>query len=145
VREALALLVEHDGPSSALADPRAQLLAEARRTWRSAYARAVRTAPLVRDGVALIRFASAMQVHPLVAAAWVRRLAPRLVVVANDGYLPGRVNFVVRGGEGDLRAALRAALPDADGELAHGHERATGGSLSPDDFERLLTGLGMAA
>ncbi len=52
------------------------------------------------------------------------------------------VNFAVRGGAGDLRAVLRAALPDVGGEFAHGHDRATGGSLSPDDFERLLGALG---
>jgi hypothetical protein len=36
---------------------------------------------------------------------------------------------------------------DADGLDAHadGHDRATGGSLRPDDFERLLAGLGLAS
>ena len=38
-------------------------------------------------------------------------------------------------------AALRA-LPDARGsEFANGHDRATGGSLELDEFERLLAGL----
>jgi single-stranded-DNA-specific exonuclease len=64
-----------------------------------------------------------------------------MVIAANDGYLPGRVNFSVRGGTGDLRAALRRALPDAAGEFAHGHPRATGGSLAPAAFERLLRAL----
>jgi single-stranded-DNA-specific exonuclease len=66
-----------------------------------------------------------------------------MVLVANEGYLPGRVNFAVRGGDGDLRERLRRALPGAGGEFAHGHARATGGSLAPDDFERLLSGLGL--
>ena len=66
-------------------------------------------------------------------------------MAANDGYLaPGVVNFAVRGGAGDdLRAFLRAALPEASGEFAHGHDRATGGSLPPDAFEALLRGLGL--
>jgi hypothetical protein len=51
------------------------------------------------------------------------------------------VNFAVRGGDGDLRGLLRAALPDAAGELGHGHPRATGGSLPPTEFDRLLQGL----
>jgi single-stranded-DNA-specific exonuclease len=59
-------------------------------------------------------------------------------VAANDDYLPGRVNFSVRGGAGDLRRLLREALPEADGEFAHGHDRATGGSLRPEEFELLL-------
>ena len=155
VRTALALLVEHDDPRDALADPRvAELedakaaladpriaeLEEAKAAWRAEFDRVVRTAPrMVGEQVALLRFASPAQVHPLVATTWARRLAPRVVLAANDGYLaPGVVNFAVRGGAGDLRAFLRGALPDAGGEFAHGHDRATGGSLAEDDFERLL-------
>jgi single-stranded-DNA-specific exonuclease len=144
VREALALLVEHRDPRTALRDPRVATLAHAREEWQAAYRAALRTPPLVRDGVALLRFASPYQVHPLVATAWSRRLAPRVVLAANDGYLPGRVNFAVRGGSGDLRRLLRGALPDADGELAHGHDRATGGSLPPEEFEELVRRLGVA-
>jgi single-stranded-DNA-specific exonuclease len=70
-----------------------------------------------------------------------------VVLAANDDYLPGRVNFAVRGGEDgqDLRAVLRRALPDAAGEFAHGHARATGGSLAPDEFARLCAALGLPA
>ncbi len=77
----------------------------------------------------------------MIAAQWERRLAPRAVIAANDDYLPGRVNFSVRGGAGDLRRWLRDALPEATGEFAHGHDRATGGSLTPEDFELLLVRL----
>jgi single-stranded-DNA-specific exonuclease len=143
VRTALALLVEHEDPKAALADPRIAELDDARRAWRAEFDRVVRTPPAVGPSVALLRFASPAQVHPLVATTWARRLAPRVVMAANDDYLPGRVNFAVRGGDGDLRALLRAALPDATGEFAHGHARATGGSLSPADFERLTRALGI--
>lgn len=145
VRETLALLVEHDDPAAVLADGRLRLLEDARRAWRVELDRVMRVPPLVGKGVALLRFSSTAQVHPLVATAWTRRLAPRVVLAANDGYLPGRVNFAVRGGDGDLRALLRNALPDAGGEYAHGHPRATGGSLPPDEFDRLLVALGLRA
>jgi single-stranded-DNA-specific exonuclease len=141
VRTALALLVESADAKAALADPRIAELAEARTEWRAGFDAAVRTAPVVGERAALVRFTSPYQVHPLVATTWSRRLAPRVVMAANDGYLPGRVNFAVRGGNGDLRALLRAALPDPDGDLGHGHPRATGGSLPPADFDRLLAGL----
>ena len=143
VRTALALLVEHDDPREALRDDRIAELEEAKRAWRGEFDRVVRTAPqMVGEQVALIRFASPAQVHPLVATTWSRRLAPRVVMAANDDYLAsGVVNFAVRGGAGDLRAFLRTALPDATGEFAHGHDRATGGSLATDDFERLLAAL----
>jgi single-stranded-DNA-specific exonuclease len=65
------------------------------------------------------------------------------VIAANDGYLDGKVNFAVRGGHGDLRRLLLDALPEADGgECAHGHERATGGSLVFRDFDRLMRAFG---
>jgi single-stranded-DNA-specific exonuclease len=146
VRDALALLVEHEDPREALHDPRVAGLEAARSEWRAGFDAAVRTAPQVGPSVALIRFSSPYQVHPLVATTWARRLAPRAVIAANDEYLPGRVNFAVRGGDGaDLRALLRAALPGATGEYAHGHPRATGGSLDPRDFARLLAALGVPA
>ena len=52
------------------------------------------------------------------------------------------MNFAVRGGDlRDPRELLRAALPEQGGEFAHGHPRATGGSLEPPAFERLLAAL----
>ena len=143
IRTALALLVEHDDPRAALADSRIAELEAAKAAWRGEFERVVRTAPRVADGVAVLRFSSPAQVHPLVATTWARRLAPRMVLAANDDYLPGMVNFAVRGGEGDLRQRLREALPGVGGEFAHGHDRATGGSLAPLDFEALLAGLGL--
>jgi single-stranded-DNA-specific exonuclease len=128
VRDALALLVESEAPEAAFDDSRITLLDEARHAWRCELERVGRTAPRVADDVALIRFSSPAQVHPLVATQWQRRLAPRVVIAANDGYLPGRVNFSLRGGSGDLRRMLRDALPEATGEFAHGHDCATGGA-----------------
>ena len=142
VRTALALLVEHEDARAALADPRVAELQAAREAAGAAFRAAVRTAPVVGEHVAVIRFDTPFQVHPLVATTWARRLAPRPVLVANDGWIPGRVNFSIRGGDGDLRALLRAALPDpAEGEVGNGHARATGGSLPAGEFERLLLGL----
>lgn len=143
VRTALALLVEHEDPKAALADPRIAELEESRQAWRAAFDEVVRTAPQVGERAAVIRFSTPFQVHPLVATTWARRLKPRPVIAANDDYLPGRVNFSIRGGEGNLRELLRDALPDVGGEFAHGHDRATGGSLSYEDFERLMRALGV--
>jgi single-stranded-DNA-specific exonuclease len=141
IRTAWDLLVEHEDPLELLADARVEDLRAARDACRDELARAMRAAPAVGPRVAVIRFSSPCQVHPLVATAWQRRLAPRVVLAANDDYIPGRVNFAVRGGRGDLREMLRAALPDEGGEFAHGHPAATGGSLVPDRFEALLVAL----
>jgi single-stranded-DNA-specific exonuclease len=144
VRTALAVLVDNEEARSALADARIAELEEAKRAWKAELDRVIGTAPKVADGVALLRFSSRCQVHPLVATTWARRLAPRVVIAANDDYVPGRVNFSMRGGDGSLLALLRAALPEGvEGEVAHGHDRATGGSLAPEDFERVLGNLGV--
>lgn len=142
VRTSLELLVESEDARAALSDPRVAVLREAKDAARAAFEAAVRTAPAVGPHVAVIRFDAPFQVHPLVATAWARRLAPRPVLAANDGWVDGRVNFSIRGGSGDLRALLRAALPHPrEGEAGNGHERATGGSLPPEEFETLLRGL----
>jgi single-stranded-DNA-specific exonuclease len=142
VRTALSLLIEHDGPKEVLADPRIALLERARRDYRAAFERVVRTRPAFHGDVAVLRFCAPYQVHPLVAQAWARRLAPRPVLAANDGWVPGRVNFSVRGGDdADLRALLRGAMDEWTGDLGNGHAKATGGSLVPDEFEQLLAGL----
>ncbi len=145
VRTALSLLVDHPSAEEALGDPRIRVLERARTAWKGCFDQVVRTAPSFHGDVAVLRFCVPYQVHPLVATAWARRLAPRPVLAANDGWVPGRVNFAVRSaGDDDLRALLRRALPDAEGELGHGHARATGGSLARDEFERLLGGLAHA-
>jgi single-stranded-DNA-specific exonuclease len=144
VRTALALLMESREPAAALRDPRIAQLDAARRAWRASFERAIRTPPLVRDNVALLRFDEPCQVHPLVAQASSRRLAPRIVISANEGWIPGRVNFAVRGGGGaDLRTVLREAAPDLASRLGFGHRAATGGSLTPQEFQSLLHALGL--
>ncbi len=121
-------------------------LAEARRAVAEETARCARVAPKVAGRFALLRFSSPAQVHPLVATRWTGRLRGKIVIAANDGYLPGRVSFVVRCSEDvDLIEVLRAHAPnDAGAEYANGHARATGGSLTPRAFEELLANLGLA-
>jgi single-stranded-DNA-specific exonuclease len=104
-------------------------------------ARCSRVAPKIIGDAALIQFSSAAQVHPIVATRWSRRLAPSVVIAANEGFLPGRVNFAVRcGADVNLLEWLRAQpfTPSPDAEYANGHPRATGGSLSLDDFGRFV-------
>ena len=109
--------------------------------------RCARLAPVIAENAALVRFSSGAQVHPIVATRWARRLTPRIVIAANDGYLPGRTNFAVRcHGTIDLVAWLRSLpfTPARDAEYAHGHARATGGSLSPSDFGMFAAALGFS-
>lgn len=106
--------------------------------------RCSRTRPRFAPGIALIRFTSAAQVHPLVAVRWARRLPDHIVIAANDGYLPGRVNFAVRSTLDVNLVDLLRSLPvgPVEGELGNGHPKATGGSVPPADFARIITALG---
>lgn len=119
-------------------------LAACRAEVKAEVERVAHVAPRVANDVALIRFSSAAQIHPLIATRWAPRLAPKIVIAANDGYLPGRINFAVRcARDVDLLAFLRALpLGSIEGEFANGHPRATGGSIPPSEFERLLVALG---
>jgi len=78
------------------------------------------------------------------AARWKARLAGKIVLVANEDFLPGRVNFVVRSTRKiDLLAWLRELpLGDVGPDFARGHPAATGGSLTHEAFDRLLAALG---
>jgi len=145
VTPALELLVESEDARAALDDPRVAELDEAKREAKTELDRVIRrTIPKVGDSVALVRFSSSCDVHARVARTWARRLIPLVVVAANDGFLPGRVAFSLSGGSGSLLALLRSALPeDAGDEIALGDDRATGGVLDPEDFERMVEALGM--
>ncbi|HJU06454.1 MAG TPA: DHH family phosphoesterase [Nitrospiraceae bacterium] len=119
---------------------------EARQEVNAAMNEAKQQAPVFSNNVALIRVHSACQVHPLIAQIWRSRLPRYIVVVANDGYIPGRINFSVRS-SGDMNALdfLQAvALPPGDGEYGHGHDQATGGSLPVARWNQLLAALGFS-
>ncbi len=112
-----------------------------RQAVQAEVARCSRVAPEILGDVALIRCSSGAQVHPLVATRWSGRLAPRVVMAANDGFIPGRVNFAVRcGTELNLLLWLRGLpfTPPPSAEYANGHPRATGGSLPIGAFEALV-------
>ncbi len=137
VAEAFAVLSGSPGPAEALADPRAQALDAARREVEAHRRAALRAAPRVGPSAALIELDVPARVHSQVASAWARRLAPRVVVVANAGWRAGRVSFAVRSAsEADLRAWLRRVYtpPAGSGDYGRGHARATGGSLVPEAY-----------
>lgn len=119
-------------------------LAACRAEVNAELARVARVPPRIAGNVALLRFSSPAQIHPLLATRWVTRLAQKVVIAANDGYLPGRVNFAVRSAANiDLLAFLRGlGLGEVEGEFANGHPRATGGSVPPAEFARILRALG---
>lgn len=126
----------------ALLDPDhgpAAVLRAKRREVADAVARCRRVPPRVIGRWAVIELHERCRVHGVVASAWARRLAPRIVLVANRGFVPGRVHLSVRSHEEiDLRAALRPLLPEGGADYAAGHARATGAILDVGTYEGLL-------
>ncbi|KAI1208422.1 DHH phosphoesterase [Annulohypoxylon truncatum] len=122
--------------------------------------RCTHTAPkFSSDGkIAVFRINSAAQVHPVIATRWAGHLqSPKLevILVANEGYLPGMVNFscrIPRSARARERPvniietlkdiAARAPNPtlrDRLGEsFARGHKEASGGIVPKVEFEEFL-------
>jgi single-stranded-DNA-specific exonuclease len=98
------------------------------------------------EPLAMIRFSSPARVHPLIAQSWRGRLPKYAIMAVNDGYVPGRTQFSMRGNAGiDLLAILAkygAQLGIDEPEYGHGHHSATGGSLPTETFERLIAAMG---
>jgi single-stranded-DNA-specific exonuclease len=143
---ALALLLKADGPKEVTSGQHAETAAlrAAREEVKAELEAAKKIGPKVRNGVALIRFHSPCQIHPLVAQAWRGRLKDNIVMAANTGYRPGWVHFAVRSARDvDLIGFLAEhAPPGADENYGSGHAQATGGALRPGDWNHFITGLG---
>jgi single-stranded-DNA-specific exonuclease len=146
---ALALLMAADGPKDVLSSerPEAASVLAARAEVKRALEAARRVGPVVRGEVALIRFASPTQIHPLIAQQWRGRLRDKIVMAANTGYRPGWVHFAVRSDQDrDLVDLLAEHRPSgADEMYGSGHRQATGGALRPADWNAFITRLGFGA
>ena len=109
--------------------------------------------------IAVFRITSAAQVHPIIATRWAGHLqSPRLeiVLVANDGYLPGQVNFscriprcarardrpvnIIESLKAIAESSPSGTLVSRLGEsFARGHKEASGGIVGKEEFEELMT------
>lgn len=143
-RPALDLLLTATGPKDITKGDVGEPLRAAKAEVAAALAEAKKAAPRFAGEVALVRVHSPCQVHPMLVPTWKTRLPKNVVIVANTGYLPGRVNFTVRSATGrNLIEFLKAhAPPGAGDQFARGHDQATGGSLTPDAWNAFVGGLG---
>lgn len=111
------------------------------------------------DGrVAVFRISSEAQVHPVIATRWAGHLSSaklEVILVANEGYLPGMVNFScriprcarARGTPVNIIEILKdVASQAADDTLrerlgesfARGHKEASGGIVPKAEFEEFI-------
>lgn len=127
--------------------PEVQRLREAREEVKAELEEAKKQAPKFAGDVALLRINSPCQIHPLIAQIWRTRLPPKFIVIcANSGFIPGRINFAARSHKSvNALDFLRSIhLEVKDGSYAQGHDQATGGSLPVETWNELLTKLGFS-
>lgn len=113
--------------------------------------------------IAVLTISSAAQVHPVIATRWAGHLKSNkleIVMCANEGYLPDKVNFscrvakVARAKEGrekiDIIMRLESiaredpSLRERLGEnFARGHKEASGGIIGKQEWERLKQLMGL--
>ena len=138
------------------ADPRAlvnseagevQQLRVAREEVKAAMNEAKKAAPVFAGNVALLRMNSPCQVHPLIAQIWRSRLPRYIVIAANEGYLPNRVNFSARSAANIsvLDFLREIELSEGEGYHGHGHDQASGGSLPFERWNELLAKIGFGS
>jgi single-stranded-DNA-specific exonuclease len=115
-----------------------------RREVNAAFEEGKRAAPVFSGDVALVRVKSACLIHPLVAQVWRTRLPRYIVIVANEGYIPGWVTFSARSSERfNLLDFFRTIDLDlAEGYFGYGHDQASGGSIPAAAWNELLRQLG---
>lgn len=143
---ALALLLRGSGPKDITSgrDPETKQLLAAKAEVKAALDAAKRIGPKVRGDVALIRFSSPCQIHPLVAQQWRGRLKDKIVLAANSGYRPGWVHFAARSATGRnlIEFLAERRPPGADSHYGSGHIAASGGALRPDAWNHFVERLG---
>ncbi|KAF2155965.1 DHH family protein [Myriangium duriaei CBS 260.36] len=156
VLSAWTALLTADHPKDVLKHSR---LHAAREEVASEVERCTHTAPKFSpDGkIAVFRISSKCQVHPVIATRWAGHLnskALEIVMVANEGYLEGKVNFScriarcarAREDEVNIIKSLKAYASEAQvplldrlgDDFARGHVQASGGIVSTAEFEELL-------
>ncbi|HEV7253728.1 MAG TPA: phosphoesterase [Mesorhizobium sp.] len=146
-RPALALLLKGEGPKDVTSGrfPETAELLAAKEEVKAELEKAKRVGPKVVGDVAIIRFASPCQIHPLVAQSWRGRLKDKIVIAANTAYAPDRVHFAARTSQADadlIGFFGKHRPPGGDEQYGGGHRQASGGALKPEDWNVLVRSLG---
>lgn len=156
VQVAWDALLQSTSPKDLLKSPR---LLAARSEINEEVERHTHAAPkFTPDGrIAVLKINSEAQVHPVIATRWAGYLSSKsleIVMVANHGYLPGKVNFscrIARSARGrdppvNIIESLKAAADlSTDGlrerlgpSFARGHKEASGGIVDVEAFDEMM-------
>lgn len=162
VSAAWNVLVSAPGPGRILTS---EALKEASAEVQRETMKWARTAPKFSADatIAILTINSPTQIHPVIATRWAGSLKSQkmeIVMCANEGYLPGKVNFScrvaksARGRTGDDKVdiikklegivsdnpKLRARLGES---FARGHKEASGGIVGKDEWEEFKKAMGV--
>ena len=162
VRDAWDAVISASEPDTIL---RAEKLHNASFEVRRETERCTHTAPTFSADatICVLTISSAAQIHPVIATRWAGHLKSNkleIVMCANEGYLPGKVNFscriakVARGRKGDEKVdiierleklveghpELRVRLGES---FARGHKEASGGIVGKKEWEELKVIMGL--
>jgi hypothetical protein len=154
---AWAALIAAESPKDLLEN---RALLRARAEVNAEVERCTHTAPKFSGDatIAVFRISSAAQVHPVIATRWAGHLQSaklEVILVANEGYLPGMVNFSCRIPRSarsrdppvNIISTLKGLVDKADdptlrarlGEsFARGHKEASGGIVPQKEFNELM-------
>jgi single-stranded-DNA-specific exonuclease len=123
-------------------------LREAKREVNIELNEARKAAPTFAGNVALIRMNSPCQIHPLIAQSWRTRLPKYIVIAANEGFMPGKINFAARTsveGLSVLDFLRQFKLQNVGtGSYGQGHDQASGGVLPVEAWNELLGKMGFS-
>ncbi len=124
--------------------PELTAMRAARKEVQAELEEAKKAAPVFAGNVALLRMRSRCQIHPLIAQIWRTRLPKYMVFAANETFLEGRVNFSARSsGNTNVLQFLRGLRDgDENASYGHGHDQASGGSLTYEEWNALLAKVG---
>jgi hypothetical protein len=162
VKDAWDVVIAASDPASIKT---AEKLQEASLEVRRETERCTHTAPkFSTDGtICVLTISSAAQIHPVIATRWAGHLKSNqleIVICANEGYLPDKVNFsgriarVARGREGDEKVDIIKRLeqlvkdhPNLRERLgqsfARGHKEASGGIVGKKEWDELKMIMGL--
>lgn len=154
---AWAALTAAESPAGLLTN---RELLSARAEVNAEVERCTHTAPKFSSDarIAVFRISSPAQIHPVIATRWAGHLQSaklEVVMVANEGYLPGMVNFSCRIPRSarardppvNIIEILRGIAAKAEDEtlrarlgesFARGHKEASGGIVPVREFEELM-------
>lgn len=162
VHAAWDVLISASGPGPILTS---KALKEASAEVQSETLKWARTPPQFSADatIAVLTINSPAQIHPVIATRWAGTLKSQkmeVVMCANEGYLPGKVNFSCRvaksargrGGEDKVdiikklegivsdKPELRARLGES---FARGHKEASGGIVGKEEWEEFKKAMGV--